>query len=272
MNFDPRIRTESLTIAYERNIIVSELDLTIPSGEITALVGANGSGKSTILKAIGRILKVKSGHIFLDGTNLKEMATKAISKRLTILPQNPQSPRGLRVDELVAYGRAPHQTGFNHLSREDKEIIYNALDQAGVLAYAYRELESLSGGQMQRVWIALALAQQTDILLLDEPTTFLDMSYQMDVLHLLEKLNRTQQCTIVMVVHDLNHASRFSDYMVAIKDGSIVKQGTPSEVMLPNVLKDVFDIEADIIPDPRLGYPLCIPYATTRTDTGASRI
>lgn len=263
-NTNTVIHTESIDIAYDHHLIVEDLNISIPKGKITALVGANGSGKSTILKTIGRILKQKSGTVYFEGIDLKKMHTKEISKRLAILPQNPVPPKGLRVDELVAYGRAPYQSGFNMLTNQDRKIVYQALKRAGVLEFAERDLESLSGGQLQRVWIALALAQETDILLLDEPTTFLDMSYQMDILQLLAKLNKENDSTIVMVVHDLNHASRFADYMIAIKNGKVEKEGTPSKVIVPNTLKEVFDIQADVIKDPRYGYPLCIPYGTTR--------
>ncbi len=259
-----KIHTESVDIAYENTLVVEDLNITIPAKKITALVGANGSGKSTILKTIGRILKSKKGNIYFEGNNLRKMHTKSISKRLTILPQNPIPPKGLRVDELVAYGRAPHQSGFNTLTTEDRKVVYHALKQAGVLEFAERDLESLSGGQLQRVWIALALAQQTDVLLLDEPTTFLDMSFQMDILQLLNKLNKENASTIIMVIHDLNHASRFADYIIAIKKGKVEKEGTPSEVITPETLRRVFDTKADVIPDPRFGYPLCIPYGTSR--------
>lgn len=260
-----KIHTKSVDIAYESKLIVEDLNISIPAEKITALIGANGSGKSTILKTIGRILKNKAGHIYFEDSDLRKMHTKAISKRMAILPQNPTPPKGLRVDELVAYGRAPHQSGFNTLTSKDREIVYNALEQAGVLEFAERDLEALSGGQLQRVWIALSLAQQTDVLLLDEPTTFLDMSYQMDILQLLNKLNKDNKSTIIMVVHDLNHASRFADYIIAIKNGKVEKEGTPAEVITPETLRTVFDIEADVIPDPRYGYPLCIPYGTYRS-------
>lgn len=259
-----KIQTKSVDIAYEQTVVVEDLNITIPTGKITALVGANGSGKSTILKTIGRILKNQKGTIYFENNNLRKIHTKALSKRLTILPQNPIPPKGLRVDELVAYGRAPHQSGFNTLTKKDRKIIYQALEQAGVLEFAERDLESLSGGQLQRVWIALALAQQTDVLLLDEPTTFLDMSYQMDILQLLNNLNKQNKSTIIMVVHDLNHASRFADYIIAIKNGKVEKSGPPTDVITPETLKKVFDTQADVIADPRYGYPLCIPYGTVR--------
>ncbi|MGG3836894.1 ABC transporter ATP-binding protein [Paenibacillus thiaminolyticus] len=258
-----RIITQDLNIGYEDSLIVKQLNLEIPNQKITSLVGANGSGKSTILKTIGRIMKSSGGTVYLDGKEIHLQKTKDIARKMTILPQNPFPPRGLKVDELVAYGRAPYQKGFNTLTKQDKEIVYWALEVSGMLPFANRDLDALSGGQMQRVWIAMALAQQTDILLLDEPTTFLDMAHQMDVLCLLERLNKEQQRTIVMVVHDLNHASRFSDYMIAIKSGEIVKKGTPSEVMTRDILKQVFDIDADIIAAPRMGYPLCVPFGTS---------
>lgn len=255
------IQTEQLDIAYDDKIIVEQLNLAIPERQITALVGANGSGKSTILKAMARLLKPKQGVVFLDGKVIHEQKTKEIAKQLAILPQNPVAPDGLTVFELVAYGRFPHQTGFGTLSQKDKEMIIWAIEVTSMTEFADRPVDQLSGGQRQRAWIAMALAQETPMLFLDEPTTFLDMAHQMEVLQLLKKLNEEENRTIVMVVHDLNHASRFAQHMVAIKQGKMIHEGSPVEVMTPEVLKVVFGIESDIIRDPRNGQPLCLPYA-----------
>ncbi|MEW9673094.1 ABC transporter ATP-binding protein [Ammoniphilus sp. 3BR4] len=255
-----RLHTEQLHIAYIDQLIVEDLNLSIPEGKITALVGANGSGKSTILKAMARMIKPKSGNVFLDGKFIHQQSTKEVAKQLAILPQNPTAPDGLTVGELVSYGRFPQQKGFGSLIREDKEMIQWAVQVTGMKTFFDRPVDQLSGGQRQRAWIAMALAQGTDILFLDEPTTFLDMAHQLEVLKLLEKLNQEEKRTIVMVVHDLNHASRFAHHMVAIKTGKMMREGTPEQVMTPEVLKQVFGIQADIIPDPRTGVPLCLPF------------
>jgi iron complex transport system ATP-binding protein len=255
-----RLFTSRLDIGYEDRLIVNKLDLDIPSGQITALVGANGSGKSTILKAMARLMKPKGGSVFLDGKTIHEQSTKEVAKQLAILPQNPVAPDGLTVQELVGYGRFPHQRGFGSLTRTDKEIIAWAVSVTGMEPFRERPIDQLSGGQRQRAWIAMALAQQTDILFLDEPTTFLDMAHQLEVLKLLQKLNREENRTIVMVVHDLNHATRYASHMVAIKSGNVVGEGTPEQVMTKDVLRIVFGIEVDIIRDPRSGVPLCLPF------------
>lgn len=255
-----RIETEKLTIAYDEQIIVDSLDLLIPKGKVTSIIGPNGCGKSTILKSIGRILKQKSGVVYLDGADIAKIPTKEIAKQMAILPQMPVAPNGLTVSELIAYGRYPHQTGFGKLTTEDKEIIKWAMEVTKLTDYQYREIDNLSGGQRQRVWIAMALAQQTDLILLDEPTTYLDMAHQLEVLELLAELNQTQKCTIVMVLHDLNLASRFSDYIVAVNHGEIKASGKPAEVITQEVLKEVFQIEATIVDEPINQCPVCLTY------------
>ncbi|MBU7318507.1 ABC transporter ATP-binding protein [Paenibacillus oleatilyticus] len=255
-----RLYTERLDIAYGERSIVQNLNISIPSGKITALVGANGSGKSTILKAMARMMKPKQGSVFLDGKSIHQQSTKEVAKQLAILPQNPTAPDGLTVSELVTYGRFPHQKGFGSLTKEDREIVRWSIAMTGMEEFYDRPVDQLSGGQRQRAWIAMALAQGTDILFLDEPTTFLDMAHQLEVLKLLEKLNLEERRTIVMVVHDLNHATRYAHHMVAIKRGTVAAVGSPAEVMTPEMLQNVFGIEADIVPDPRTGVPLCIPY------------
>lgn len=211
------IETKNLDIAYEDTLIVKELNMQIPKGKITSIIGANGCGKSTILKSVGRILKPKKGVVHLSGQDISKLSTKEIAKKMAILPQNPTAPSGLTVSELVAYGRFPHQKGFGNLTEEDKRIVKWALAATKLSEFERREADTLSGGQRQRVWIAMALAQQTDLILLDEPTTYLDLAHQLEVLKLLYELNRNQKCTIVMVLHDLNLAARFSDYIIAIQ-------------------------------------------------------
>ncbi|MGG4455284.1 ABC transporter ATP-binding protein [Brevibacillus porteri] len=260
-----RLYTQQLDIGYGELSIVKDLNISIPSGKITALVGANGSGKSTILKTLARIMKPTGGQVFLDGKSIHQQSTKEVAKQLAILPQNPTAPDGLTVSELVTYGRFPHQKGFGSLTKEDKEIISWAISMTGMSDFHDRPVDQLSGGQRQRAWIAMALAQGTDILFLDEPTTFLDMAHQLEVLKLLQKLNDEENRTIVMVVHDLNHATRYAQHMVAISRGTVVAEGSPAEVMTPDMLRKVFNIEADILIDPRTGVPLCLPYELSHT-------
>ncbi|WP_195575868.1 ABC transporter ATP-binding protein [Paenibacillus sp. 1001270B_150601_E10] len=259
-----RLITSGLDVAYEDRLIVKGLNLSIPAGKITALVGSNGSGKSTILKTMARIMKPKAGQVLLDGKSIHQQTTKEVARQLAILPQNPTAPDGLTVKELISYGRFPYQKGFGNLSKQDHEAIVSAIEVTGLAEFADRSVDHLSGGQRQRAWIAMALAQETDILFLDEPTTFLDMAHQLEVLKLLQKLNEEEGRTIGMVVHDLNHATRYAQHMVCIKQGSVLGEGTPEEVVTPDLLREVFGIEADIVPDPRTGVPLCLPYELTR--------
>ncbi|MCG7380719.1 ABC transporter ATP-binding protein [Paenibacillus sp. ACRSA] len=256
-----RLETSKLDIAYEERLIVEDLNIQIPQGKITALVGANGSGKSTILKTMARIMNPKAGNVLLDGKSIHKQSTREVAKQLAILPQNPTAPEGLTVTELVSYGRFPYQKGFGSMRAEDKRMIEWAINVTGMTEFHDRPIDQLSGGQRQRAWIAMALAQETDILFLDEPTTFLDMAHQLEVLQLLEQLNATANRTIVMVVHDLNHASRYAHHMIGIKKGKAIATGSPVEVMNSDVLREVFNIEADIVIDPRSGVPLCLPYA-----------
>lgn len=255
-----RLYTEHLHIAYSERVIVDDLNIVIPKGKITALIGANGSGKSTILKAVARMLKPKAGMVYLDGKSIHGMSTKEVAKHLAILPQNPVAPDGLTVSELISYGRFPYQKGFGSLTKEDKEIIHWAIEVTGMLEFHDRPIDQLSGGQRQRAWIAMALAQGTDMLFLDEPTTYLDMAHQLEVLKLLQQLNAEEGRTIVMVVHDLNHATRYAQHIVAIRQGEVISEGSPDEVVTKDVLRAVFGIEADIIADPRTGVPLCLPF------------
>ncbi|QAY67898.1 ABC transporter ATP-binding protein [Paenibacillus protaetiae] len=256
-----RLTTSKLDIAYDDRLIVQDLNIAIPQGKITALVGSNGSGKSTILKTMARLMQPANGSVLLDGKSIHKQSTKEVAKQLAILPQNPTAPDGLTVSELVSYGRFPYQKGFGTVTKEDREVVKWAIEATGMSEFSDRPVDQLSGGQRQRAWIAMALAQETDILFLDEPTTFLDMAHQLEVLQLLQKLNEMNNRTIVMVVHDLNHASRYAHHMIAIKKGTVSGEGSPEEVMTHEILREVFNIEADIIPDPRTGVPLCLPYS-----------
>ncbi|WP_239254573.1 ABC transporter ATP-binding protein [Listeria ilorinensis] len=257
-----KLYTEDLQIAYEKRIIVDRLNIEIPEGEITALVGANGSGKSTILKTMSRLMQPTQGNVILDGKKIHQESTKQIAKELSILPQNPSAPGGLTVFDLVSYGRTPHQKGMKALNLADREMIDWAIRMTNMEDFTDRPIEQLSGGQRQRAWIAMALAQDTSVLFLDEPTTFLDMTHQLDVMNILKHLNEKEKRTIVMVVHDLNHASRYASHMIAIKEGQMAACGTPQKVMTSEMLEDVFNIRADILIDPRTGVPLCLPYET----------
>ncbi|WP_088072804.1 ABC transporter ATP-binding protein [Gottfriedia luciferensis] len=255
-----RLYTDELTISYGDRLIIKDLNIKIPDKQITTIIGSNGCGKSTLLKAITRIISHQSGTIILDGENISSENTKILAKKMAILPQTPESASGLTVGELVSYGRFPYQSGFGRLTKKDIEVIDWALEVTGTKDFKYKAVDSLSGGQRQRVWIAMALAQETDIIFLDEPTTYLDMAHQLEILELLQKLNREQGRTIVMVLHDLNQAARFADYIIALKDGEIVKAGDCEEVITHEVLKQVFSIDTEIGRDPRTNKPMCITY------------
>ncbi|MEW9108247.1 ABC transporter ATP-binding protein [Cytobacillus gottheilii] len=259
-----RLYTKDLNIGYGERLIVKDLTAYIPDKQITTIIGANGCGKSTLLKAITRIISHQSGTVILDGENIAKENTKLLAKKMAILPQTPESASGLTVGELVSYGRFPHQTGFGRLTKKDYEVIDWALEVTGTAEFKSRSVDALSGGQRQRVWIAMALAQETEIIFLDEPTTYLDMAHQLEVLELLQKLNREQERTIVMVLHDLNQAARFADYLIALKNGEIVKAGTCEEVITQEVLRDVFHIDALIGRDPRTNKPMCVTYDLVR--------
>lgn len=254
------IQATNLDIAYQDNVIVKDLNMSIPKGKVTSIIGANGCGKSTILKAVGRILKPKDGIVHLSGYDISTLSTKEIAKKMAILPQTPTAPNGLSVEELISYGRFPHKKGFGNLNSKDREIIDWALSVTSLTELKNREVDTLSGGQRQRVWIAMALAQETDLILLDEPTTYLDLAHQLEVLELLCELNKNQKSTIVMVLHDLNLAARFSDYMIAVKKGKIVEHGTAEKVMTKEVLKETFSIDADIVIEPKTKRPICLTY------------
>jgi iron complex transport system ATP-binding protein len=254
------LSTESLQIGYGEKIIVEDLNLHINKGEITTIIGANGCGKSTILKTLARVHSAKAGMVYLDGKMIHKIPTKEIAKKMAVLPQSPEAPSGLTVYELISFGRSPHQSGFGRLSDKDRRVIDWALEVTGLTSFIEHPVDALSGGQRQRAWIAMAIAQETDLLLLDEPTTYLDMAHQLEILQLLEKLNREAGRTIVMVIHDLNHASRFSHHMVALRGGKKVKEGTAEEVMTHEVLKEVFQIDAEIVKDPRTKKPVCLSY------------
>ncbi|MEM9447869.1 MAG: ABC transporter ATP-binding protein [Cyanobacteria bacterium P01_E01_bin.6] len=253
------LTTRKLALAYDQVTIIEELDLAIPTGKITALVGPNGCGKSTLLKGLGRLIKPRNGVVYLDGNAIAHQSTKAIARQLGLLPQSPVAPEGLTVKELVAQGRYPYQTWLQQWSKTDELAVDQALTTTEMTELSDRPLDTLSGGQRQRAWIAMTLAQETDILLLDEPTTFLDLAHQIEVLDLLYDLNQSEQRTIVMVLHDLNQACRYADNLIALQDGCVYAQGLPNEVMTETMVRDVFGINSRIINDPVSGTPMCIP-------------
>lgn len=255
-----RLLTQDLKVGYGEHTILNQLTIQIPDRQITTIIGSNGCGKSTLLKTLTRIIPHQSGSVILDGKHITSEKTKTLAQKMAILPQSPESPNGLTVGELVSYGRYPHQKGFGRLTSADQEVIDWAMEVTGTMEYKHRSVDALSGGQRQRVWIAMALAQETEMIFLDEPTTYLDMAHQLEVLELLQKLNQEQQRTIVMVLHDINHAARFADYIIALKDGQIVKAGSCEEVIQSSVLKTVFQIDAHIGRDPRTGKPMCFTY------------
>jgi iron complex transport system ATP-binding protein len=264
------LHTEQLTLAYDSATIIERLDVTIPPRQITALVGPNGCGKSTLLRGLARLLQARGGAVYLDGAAIHTMPTKALAKRLGILPQSPVAPEGLTVRELAAQGRYPHQTWFQQWSAADEAALAHALSLTGMTELADRPVDALSGGQRQRAWIAMTLAQETPIVLLDEPTTFLDMAHQIEVLHVLQRLNRDEGRTVVMVVHDLNHAARYAQHIIAMAQGAVIAAGAPAAVITAAMLRRVFGVEADIVTDPRTGVPLCIPYELAPPERAAS--
>ncbi|MGL5939569.1 MAG: ABC transporter ATP-binding protein [Waterburya sp.] len=253
------LETKQLTLAYEGVPVVRNLDLGIPAGKITVLVGANGCGKSTLLRGLARLLKPKSGMVYLDGKDIVQLKSKTVAQKLGMLTQSPIAPEGLTVRDLVAMGRYPYQNWLQQWSKEDELKLAEALEITMMSQLADRALDKLSGGQRQRAWIAMILAQDTDILLLDEPTTFLDLSHQVELLDLLQELHESKGKTIVMVLHDLNLACRYADYLVAVQQGKVYAMGTPKQVMTESMVQEVFNLECRIVPDPVADTPMCIP-------------
>ncbi|ERJ13244.1 ABC transporter ATP-binding protein [Haloplasma contractile] len=258
------IETSLLTLSYGKDPVIENLSLKIPEGEITIFVGSNGCGKSTLLRSMARLLKPQSGSVILNGEEISKLHTKEVAKKLAILPQGPVAPEGLTVMQLVKQGRYPHQSWLKQWSEEDEMMVQKALEDTKMTEYADRPIEALSGGQRQRAWIAMTLAQGTDILLLDEPTTYLDMAHQIEVLDLLFELNRENKCTVIMVLHDLNLACRYAHHMVAIKDKNIFAEGKPEDIVTPEMIKQVFNMDCSIGVDTIFGTPLCIPHGKGR--------
>lgn len=259
-------RLENLSSGYEHVRVFEGLNLTIEEGKVTTIIGPNGCGKSTLLKTIGRILKKHQGTVYLQEQNMQNLSTKEIAKKLAILSQTPIAPGQLKVEELIAYGRYPHRNNVNRLTKKDEEMIEWALTVTNTKDYRNRALAQLSGGQRQRVWLAMALAQETSILLLDEPTTYLDMAHQLEVLDIVKNLNEQHRCTVVMVLHDINHAARYSDQLIAMRQGVVVETGTPQKILCADVMRKVFNISARIMEDPATKTPVCYGYDVLKED------
>jgi iron complex transport system ATP-binding protein len=253
------LAAEGLTLGYGDRVVVESLDLIVPPGEITVIVGANACGKSTLLRSLSRLLRPREGRVVLDGKEVHRMPAKELARTLGLLPQSPVAPEGITVLDLVGRGRHPHQGIFSRWNDRDDAAVAAALEATQTTDLADRAVDELSGGQRQRVWIAMALAQQTDLLLLDEPTTFLDASHQVEVLDLLTDLNRTRGTTIVMVLHDLNLAARYADHLIALADGRLHASGPPAEVLTEDSVRTVFGLDSRIIEDPVSGRPLMLP-------------
>ncbi|MDR2360103.1 MAG: ABC transporter ATP-binding protein [Oscillospiraceae bacterium] len=256
-----------LTAGYGGKEVVHETDLLLPSGQISVIIGANACGKSTLLKTLARLLPPLSGDVTLDGTSIRKIAPKQLARTLGILPQSPIAPEGISVSDLVGRGRYPYHSFLHGAGRRDNEAVAEALDLMGIAEFAGHNIDELSGGQRQRVWIAMALAQQTDILLLDEPTTFLDVAHQIEILDLLTDINKRHGSTIVMVLHDVNLAARYADYIFALRDGILIAEGYPREVITAERVRDVFGLDCAVTVDPVSGSPLISPKGRHHTGT-----
>lgn len=254
-----RLAAEGLRLGYGDRVVVENLDLEVLDGTVTAIIGPNGCGKSTLLRALGRLLSPRDGSVSLDGKRIDKMPTKEVAKSVGLLPQSPSAPEGLTVGDLVSRGRHPHQRWYRQWSGDDEEAVGRALSLTGMDAHAERVVDQLSGGQRQRAWISMTLAQDTSLLLLDEPITYLDLAHQVDVLDLVLRLHAERNTTVVMVLHDLNLAARYADRLVAMRDGDIVATGTPDEVVSEQLISDVFELDAKVIPDPVSATPLVLP-------------
>ncbi|EFI84160.1 ABC transporter, ATP-binding protein [Listeria grayi DSM 20601] len=252
-------RVEKLTAGYDRKTILHDIDLKLLDGEISVIIGANGCGKSTLLKTMAKLIKPMSGEVILDGKAISKIPAKEFARTLGVLPQERVLPEGITVVDLISRGRYPHHSLLSSMSKADYEAVAEAMEMMDITAFANRDIEALSGGQKQRVWIAMALAQQTDILFLDEPTTFLDITYQVEILDLLTDLNRKYGTTIVMVLHDINLAVRYAEHVFALKEGVLIAEGKASSVITSELIKEVFALDCTVITDPVSGTPLVVP-------------
>ncbi|MBB3053342.1 iron complex transport system ATP-binding protein [Prauserella isguenensis] len=262
----PRLQAEHVRLGYDERIVVDGLNLDVADESVTVIIGPNGCGKSTLLRGMGRLLRPRSGSVLLDGKRIDRLPTKDVAKAVGVLPQTPSAPAGLTVADLVARGRQPHQHWYRQWSSGDEEAVAHALSVTGMSAYADRAVDELSGGQRQRAWISMTLAQETSLLLLDEPITYLDLAHQVDVLDLVHRLHTERGTTVVMVLHDLNLAARYADTLVAMHDGAVVSRGTPDEVLTEDLLSDVFGLDAKVVSDPVAGTPLVLPISAHLRD------
>lgn len=256
---ESRLRTHRLSIGYDDRSVIADLSVDVLDGRVTAIVGPNACGKSTLLRGLSRLLKPTGGQVILDGHDINGMNTKDVARRLGLLPQSSIAPEGISVADLVSRGRFPHQKVLRQWSRADEEAVASAMRLTGVTELAGRLVDELSGGQRQRVWVAVVLAQQTPLVLLDEPTTFLDIAHQVELLDLFAMLNRTEQRTVVAVLHDLNHACRYADQIIAMRSGSVVAQGNPIDIITEDLVEAVYGLKCQIIDDPQTGTPLVVP-------------
>ncbi|PYF84570.1 MULTISPECIES: ABC transporter ATP-binding protein [Marinomonas] len=263
-----RLVATQLEVGYGDRRVLNQVDFAVPNGQLTILVGPNGCGKSTLLKSLARILTPSGGVVCLDGQDIHQSRTRDVAKKLALLPQDPVAPEGMTVREVVAQGRFPHQRILQQWSREDERAVEEAMSVAQVNDFAHRSIGELSGGQRQRCWIAMVLAQETDLILLDEPTTFLDLKIQVDVMNLLARLAHEKQRTLVVVLHELNLAAAYADYLVMMRDGAVLHQGTPEEIFSPDNLYQVFGLDAQVIRDPHSDRLICVP---TLPDLAVSR-
>ncbi|MCJ7842902.1 ABC transporter ATP-binding protein [Lederbergia sp. NSJ-179] len=252
-------RAEKVISGYDNKTIIQGIDLEIPSNKLSVIIGANGCGKSTLLKTLAKLIKPSSGEITLDGKVMSKIPPKQLARVLGILPQSPVVPEGITVADLIGRGRFPHQSLLSGWSKKDYKAVAEAMEIMNITEFANHDIDELSGGQRQRVWIAMALAQQTDILFLDEPTTFLDITYQVEILDLLTDLNRNYGTTIVMVLHDINLSARYADYIFALQKGKLVAQGEPSDIITSTLVKDIFGLDCTVINDPISATPLVVP-------------
>lgn len=252
-------QVEQLEAGYDHNKIIKGVSLVVPSNKISVIIGANGCGKSTLLKTMARLIKPMSGKVTLDGRSIRQIPPKQLARMVGLLPQSPIVPEGISVTDLVGRGRFPHQSLFSGWTKKDYEAVDEAMRMMNITEFANHHIDELSGGQRQRVWIAMALAQQTDILFLDEPTTFLDITYQVDILDLLTDLNQKYGTTIVMVLHDINLSARYADHIYALQEGKLIAEGKPSEVITSTLVKDIFGLDCTVIEDPVSGSPLVVP-------------
>lgn len=253
------VELTGVTIGYGREPVSTDLNLAIPPGKLTMVIGPNGCGKSTALRAMARLMAPQAGAVLLNGRDIRELPTRQIARQIGLLPQQSIAPDGIRVAELVARGRHPHQGPFRQWSEADEIAVADAMERTGVAAYSGIAVDRLSGGQRQRVWIAMVLAQETPVLLLDEPTTFLDLTHQLEVLDLCRHLTSDGERTVAAVMHDLGHACRYGDHLIAMRNGAIVATGPAAEIVTAELIRAVFNVEAMIVPDPASGTPLVIP-------------